>query len=197
MTFTGLDSLYFFVVQQTKKTPLEGPGDEFMNAPFLLKWCRGRKLDDQRASALCLAAGMSLQVERQVIRSGKGAIARLALEGAGTCVFPEVSGQLVGAGETPGAPLPAAGVGLFSRVGALVGLQVRALGVDLVAAWMRALVHPLRRFLRPPPLRRSLLLSRLSGRLLWGGRGLGRPGLCAEAGAGGERVGGDDGGGGV
>ena len=48
-------------------------------------------------------------------------------------MLPVVAGQLVRAGKLPLAAVPGALVGLLPRVGPLVGLQVGALCVDLVA----------------------------------------------------------------
>jgi hypothetical protein len=56
------------------------------------------------------------------------------LEGFVSRVFPYMPGQLVRSGKLPRAPRPGALVGLLSRVGPQVGLQVGALGVDLPAA---------------------------------------------------------------
>lgn len=58
-------------------------------------------------------------------------------------VLPHVSRQLVGAGELPVAAFPRALVRLFARVRSLVGLEVGALGVHLVAAWIAAAMDSL------------------------------------------------------
>ena len=57
----------------------------------------------------------------------------MTLEGLRTRVLPEVSGQLVRAGKLPRAFAPRALVRLLSRVSPLVGLQMGAHGVNLVA----------------------------------------------------------------
>jgi len=72
----------------------------------------------------------------------------MTFEGLGSRVLPEVTGQLVGPGEFPAAALPGALVRLLARVGPHVGLQVGALGVNLVTARVRTPVH----LLAPAPL---------------------------------------------
>lgn len=66
-----------------------------------------------------------------MVGAREAAFAHLALEGLGTSVFPDVTRQLVGAGEAPLAGLVVTAVGFFACVYALVGLQVRALSVRL------------------------------------------------------------------
>ena len=56
---------------------------------------RGSRGKKKACCLSCLATGVSLQVECEVIRPGEGAVARLTLEGACARVLPEVSGQLV------------------------------------------------------------------------------------------------------
>ena len=71
-----------------------------------------------------------------------------ALEWLHTVVLAHVAGKLIRASKLPAATLPVALVGFFSRVCSLVGLEMRALSVDLVASGIRAAVHtlvPLRR----------------------------------------------------
>lgn len=53
-------------------------------------------------------------VQREVVGPGEGAVALGAAERFDSCVLAEVSGQLVRAGEAPGAALPGAVVGLLS-----------------------------------------------------------------------------------
>lgn len=97
---------------------------------------------------------MPLQVQREVVRASEGPVARLTFERPRASVLPEVSRQLVRPRELPGAPFPGAGVGLLAGVRPLVRLEVRALGVDLVAAGVRALMDPLDQVLvASPPLR--------------------------------------------
>lgn len=79
-------------------------------------------------------------MERQVVRPGEGPLAELALERLLARVLPEVARQLVGPGELPRAPLPRAGVRLLPCVRPLMCLEVRALGVHLLAALEVALV---------------------------------------------------------
>lgn len=57
---------------------------------------------------------VSLHVQGKVVRSGEGAGADGALEGFGARVFPVVSGQLIGASETPVAAVPRAAVRLLT-----------------------------------------------------------------------------------
>ena len=77
---------------------------------------------------------MSLQVEGQMVAAGEGAAAVDALEGLRPRVLAVVPRQLVGAGKLPGAAVPRAPVRLLARVRPDVGLEVRALCVDLFAA---------------------------------------------------------------
>lgn len=53
-------------------------------------------------------------VQREVVRPGEGAVAFGAAEGFDSGVLAKVSGQLVGAGEAPGAAFPGTVVGLLS-----------------------------------------------------------------------------------
>lgn len=53
-------------------------------------------------------------VQGQVVRAGEGAVALGAAERFDARVFAEMSGELVGAGEAPGAALPGAVVGFLS-----------------------------------------------------------------------------------
>jgi hypothetical protein len=57
---------------------------------------------------------VALHVQRQVVRSGEGALTQVALEGLLSCVFPVVTSQLVGARELPRATFPRALVRLLS-----------------------------------------------------------------------------------
>lgn len=57
---------------------------------------------------------MPLHVKRQVIGPGESALAQVALEGSVARVLPEMTRELVGAGELPAAALPAAVVGLLT-----------------------------------------------------------------------------------
>lgn len=56
---------------------------------------------------------MSLHVQGQVVRPGKGPVALLTLEGSVARVLPVVARELVGAGELPAAALPVAVVRLL------------------------------------------------------------------------------------
>lgn len=56
---------------------------------------------------------MSLHVQSEVVRPGKGPVALLALERPVARVFPVVARELVGAGELPAAALPVAVVRLL------------------------------------------------------------------------------------
>lgn len=53
-------------------------------------------------------------VQGEVVRPGEGAVAFGAAEGFDSGVLAKVSGQLVGAGEAPGAAFPGTVVGLLS-----------------------------------------------------------------------------------
>ena len=77
---------------------------------------------------------MSLEVEGQMVTSGERARAVDALEGLGPRVLPVVPRQLIRPGKLPAAPFPRAPVRLLSRVRPDVRLEMRALGVDLLAA---------------------------------------------------------------
>lgn len=59
---------------------------------------------------------MPLHVKRQMVRPGEGALTQVALERPVSGVFPEMTGQLVGAGEFPTTALPAAVVWLLTCV---------------------------------------------------------------------------------
>ena len=76
-----------------------------------------------------------------MIRSGKRPLTVGALEGLDTRVLPHVAGELVGACKLPIAALPATFVRFLPGVGALVSLEVGALGVDLVAARVETLIY--------------------------------------------------------
>lgn len=74
---------------------------------------------------------MPLHVQSQMVGAGEAAATGEALEGLGTRVLPIVPGQLVGAGEAPVTAFPSAFIGLLTCVSPLMGLQVRALGINL------------------------------------------------------------------
>ena len=74
---------------------------------------------------------MSLHVQAQVITASKSSVAQMTLEGFTAGVFAMMPGELVRSGKLPVTSLPAAQVGLLPRVSPLVGLEVRALGVNL------------------------------------------------------------------
>lgn len=57
---------------------------------------------------------VSLHVKCQVVRPGEGAFAQVALEGPVACVFAEMTGELIGAGEFPSTAFPAAVVRLLT-----------------------------------------------------------------------------------
>ena len=86
---------------------------------------------------------MSLEVECEVVRSGKSSITMRAFEWFDPSVFSEVASEFIGAGKLPVAAFPTALVGLFSSVSPLVCLEVRALGVDLVASRIGAAMNSL------------------------------------------------------
>ncbi len=76
---------------------------------------------------------MFLHVQTQVVTASERALAQLTLERALSGVLPVVTGQFVGARELPAAALPGAVVRLLPGVRAQVRLEVRALGVHLLA----------------------------------------------------------------
>lgn len=84
---------------------------------------------------------VALLVQRQVVGARKRLDTIIAFEGPITCVLALVARQLVRASKPRITTLDVASVGFFARVDALVRLQVRALGVHLVAAWVLAVVH--------------------------------------------------------
>jgi len=57
-------------------------------------------------------------------------------------VLPVVSRQFVGTGKAPLAPVPRALVRFLASVSSLVSLEMRGLGVDLLAVWKVAFVSP-------------------------------------------------------
>ena len=83
---------------------------------------------------------VALHVQREMVATGEGSLAQLALERSVAGVLAVVARQLVGARELPPAALPAAQVRLLARVSAVMRLQVRALRVRLVAARVAARV---------------------------------------------------------
>lgn len=85
---------------------------------------------------------MPLHVESQVVGAGEAAAAVVTLERLGSRVFPEVTGEFVGASEPPLTAFPRTPVRLFTGVCTLVGLEVRGLGVHFLAAGEETLVYP-------------------------------------------------------
>lgn len=81
-------------------------------------------------------------MQRQVVGPGEGAVALGAAERFDSRVLPEVSSQLVGAGEAPGAALPGTVVRLLSCVDPPVRFEVGTLGVNLLTAFVVAHVDP-------------------------------------------------------
>ena len=69
-----------------------------------------------------------------MVRSSECSLTVEALERLDTGVLPHVPRQLIRSSKLPTAALPGTLVRLFTSVGSLVGLEVRALGVDFVAA---------------------------------------------------------------
>lgn len=57
---------------------------------------------------------VSLHVQGQVVRSGKGAGAHGALEGLGSCVLPVMTRQFIRTGKAPVTVFPRAPVGLLT-----------------------------------------------------------------------------------
>jgi len=81
-------------------------------------------------------------VSREVVAAGKGAVASLADIRAGAGVLAQVACELIGARKLPVAALPGACKGPLACVSARMCLEMRALGVALVAAVVRAGVRP-------------------------------------------------------
>ena len=84
---------------------------------------------------------MSLHVQGQVVAAGERPGAEVALEGLRPRVLAVVPRQLVGAGKLPAAAVPGALIRLLARVRPLVRLEVRALCVDFITAGKVAAVH--------------------------------------------------------
>jgi hypothetical protein len=104
---------------------------------------------------------VSFHVEGEVVGSAEGALALAAAEGLLTRVLPEMSSQLVGPRELPGAAVPRALVRFFPCVRPLVRLQMRTLRVNLVAPHHIAPVYfpPLHRRVRPPILADVIIVN--------------------------------------
>lgn len=85
----------------------------------LLMEVKGRRSRESKGSELCRDGlsshhDVAAAVQGQVVRSGEGAVALGAAERLDPRVLAEVSGQLIGAGEAPGAALPGAVVRLLT-----------------------------------------------------------------------------------
>lgn len=85
---------------------------------------------------------MATAVQRQMVGPGEGAVAFRATERFDSCVLAEMSGELVGAGEAPGAAFPGTVIRLLSCMYPPVGFEVRALGVNFFTAFIIAHVDP-------------------------------------------------------
>lgn len=57
---------------------------------------------------------MAFHMEGEVVRSGEGALAQMALEGSVSGVLAEVTGQFIRTGKLPATTFPAAMVGLLA-----------------------------------------------------------------------------------
>lgn len=79
---------------------------------------------------------MAAAVQGKVVGPREGAIALSAAERFDPRVLAEVSGELVGAGEAPGAALPGTVVGFLSCVYPPVSFEVGALGVNFFTAFI-------------------------------------------------------------
>jgi len=124
---------------------------------------------------------MSFHVQGKVVTPCKTALAHFAFERLCTRVLPIMPGQLVRPGKLIVTLWPLAGVRLFPCVNSLVGLEVGALGVDLVAARKVAMVGS--SFFQLGVVSPSVVLEGGAGsRLPWDGGGQGGGG----GGAGGE-----------
>ena len=86
---------------------------------------------------------VTFQVQGEMIGAGKHSLAVLALKRLHARVLAHVAGEFVRAGKLPRATLPVALVGPFPGVGPVMGFNVGALGVDLVAARVGAAVDTL------------------------------------------------------
>lgn len=84
---------------------------------------------------------MDFEVFRQVIAAGKLLLTDDALVRFYSRVGAPMSGQLIGPGKPPSTAGPRAGEGFLPCVPPQMGLEVAALGVHLIAAGKRALVH--------------------------------------------------------
>lgn len=98
---------------------------------------------------------MAAAVQGEVVGPGEGAVAFCAAERFDSRVLAEVSSQLIGAGEAPGATLPSTVVGLLSCVYPPVGFEVGALGVNFFTAFVVTHVDP------PPLDVRRIRINRL------------------------------------
>lgn len=85
-------------------------------------------------------ASVSFHVQGEVVRPAELARTQMTFEWFLACVFAVVPGQLIGASKLPSTARPRALVRLLPSVRPFVGLQVRALGVDLVTGREVALV---------------------------------------------------------
>ena len=86
-------------------------------------------------------ATVDLDVLVQVVGACKPLATHLTLVGLDPAVTPAVPGQLVAPAELPPTAGPGAGEGFLPRVPPHVRLQVRRLGVQLLAAWRLAHEH--------------------------------------------------------
>jgi len=77
-----------------------------------------------------------------MVAAGEASVADLALEGFGAGVFPNVAREFVGAREPPQTVFVRARVWLFTRVNALMGLEMRTFCVNFGATWMVAVMNP-------------------------------------------------------
>ena len=84
-------------------------------------------------------------MQREVVTPRELPLTLLTLERLGAGVFAKVSRQFVGAREFPRASLPRARVRFLAGMRPHVGLEMGALGVDLAAAGVLALVYLFRR----------------------------------------------------
>ena len=83
------------------------------------------------------------QVKCQMVWASECPLAVWTLKRFDSSVLPHVPSQLVWSSKLPAATFPGTLVGFFPGVRSLVSLEVRALGVDLVAAWVGAAMHSL------------------------------------------------------
>lgn len=82
-------------------------------------------------------------MQGQVVGTREGTLTQMALKGSVASVFPVVTSEFIRTCKLPAAALPRAMIRLLSGVGPKVSLEMRALGIRLVAPWVGARVRGL------------------------------------------------------